>query len=149
MNAADQRIALAKLDGWTVIVSKDIPGSLWPKEIEVTTEKDGLMLPPGLVPHVNRYGKTFISEAAGLPPDYLNDANALRALRQKVISDHKECQWAYIDVLSQLTQAGWTDAFEEVYLIANATPKQQAEAILRATGEWTQPKADLSPKVTL
>jgi len=42
----------------------------------------------------------------------------------------------YISCLVDDTGAGWTDAFEEVFIVAHATTAQRAEAFLRTIGEW-------------
>lgn len=62
-------------------------------------------------------------------PDYLNDRNAMAEARKSLT---KEERWLYVSALVDLTGAEWTDAYEEVFTVLDATPAQHAEAFLKA-----------------
>lgn len=115
MTPEAQRIAIAEACGWTKI-SNDFPDF----------GAEGVMgLRPNFIHDENREGL----------PDYPADLNAMHEA-EKVLTASQT--YDYISCLVDDTRAGWTDAFEEVFIVAHATAAQRAEAFLRTIGKWVE-----------
>ena len=76
---------------------------------------------------------------AHLPPDYLNDLNAMNQAEKILTSAHQpskgESQWS--DYLGWLGFCG-ENKTREVYECVTASAAQRAEAFLRTLGKWEE-----------
>jgi len=76
MTDEELNVRLAECVGYKRIVFVKDPASLWPDDIAVTTEKDGLMMPP-------------TGDVAKRTPRYCKDANAVAEVRKGMTQEQK------------------------------------------------------------
>ena len=116
----DLHVALLTELGWRVCEHSDPdPRSLWPPEIEVTTDKNGVMLKPG--------GPAY---PVAMPPlDHNLIAQALGLLVNTTD------QLAYIRTLGGKASSLMLWRPDEIWTCLNKSPDQHAAAILRALGK--------------
>lgn len=120
MKPEQQRIKIAEALRWKRI-GPDNPCALWPCSSYVTgIDGFAMMDPTG-------------GSCAKVPPDYLNDLNACHEMEKALT---REEHWAYINELVWLTQAEWTDSYDEVFVVVHATAAQRCEAFLKTLGLW-------------
>jgi len=110
MDINKQIIAAAEFEGWTEIS-------------KIIGKYD---MPTGIHP-IFDYTRSDL-------PRYDDDLNAIRKLEE--IIDKKKLRWEYIDELTYITGAEWTDALEEVFVVAHASAAQKLEAIVKMLNKW-------------
>ena len=126
MTPEEQRIELAKLDGWKT-----------PDDPEVMKLKVGWVMPE----------KWWMDPKGVLQfqhsmPDYLNDLNAVHELEKKLFDNASMDERSlWLDTLAVC--CNWPDTknaadlkFEVQYRCARATATQHCEAILKVKGLW-------------
>lgn len=117
MKPEAQRIALAKLDGWTCISSTYLTG-----------------LPPHR--NVDKYStEDILSNNVPIEelPDYLNDLNSLHALEKKLDGRAKREFVLHLNEGYSVHCIDNSEAFD----LVNASALRRAECILKATNLWT------------
>lgn len=115
MKEQSQIIAIAELDGWKL-------------------NPFGGMYPPNLQPETNLNQQFKI-------PNYLHSRDAIVPVIEKWITD-EQSKWRFITKIADITGLDRLDSgeYHEVFYLLLVSPSQLCEALLRATGKWTEGK---------
>lgn len=137
MSPDETRIAIAEACGWTLIqVREPLMEGMYPYVCGMNPNPDVIHTV------IEIRGDERIERKPIEPdydweelPEYTYDLNAMHEAEETLT---KKQHWQYITHLVELTGAEWTDAYEEVMVVAHATAAQRAEAFLKTVGKWKE-----------
>ena len=123
MSPEAQRIAIAEACGWYLRDVKANPDYRW-------------CHPDYMAPHDSR-PETKGVYGCKLPPDYLNDLNAMHGA-EKVLTEGQRIE--YVREIGFIWTGRNDRAIPNWWLVHDATAPHRAEAFLRAIGKWEDGK---------